>query len=35
MLGDVSMSAHEIAALPLCAHLEIHLDQLATQARAS
>ena len=35
MLGDVTMSAHEIAALPLCAHLEIHLDQLATQARAS
>jgi hypothetical protein len=33
MLGDISMSAHEIAALPLCAHLEIHLDQIATQAR--
>jgi hypothetical protein len=32
MIGNVSMSAHEIAALPLCAHLEIHLDQL-DQAR--
>jgi hypothetical protein len=25
---DFSMSAAEIAQLPLCAHLEIHLDQL-------
>lgn len=28
LLRDFTMSAHEIAALPLCAHLEIHLDQL-------
>ncbi len=28
MLGDHTMSAYEIAGLPLCAHLEIHLDQL-------
>jgi len=28
LLGDVSMSAQEIATLPLCAHLEIHLEQL-------
>lgn len=28
MVGDVTMSAQEIASLPLCAHLEIHLEQL-------
>jgi hypothetical protein len=32
LLGDYTMSAFEIATLPLCAHLEIHLDQLE-QAR--
>lgn len=33
LLGDVSMSALEIATLPLCAHLEIHLDQLEREKR--
>jgi hypothetical protein len=28
-----SMSAAEIAQLPLCAHLEIHLDQLERTLR--
>ena len=28
-----SMSAEEIAAMPLCAHLEIHLDQLERTLR--
>ena len=32
VLGEETLSAYEIAALPLCAHLEIHLDQLE-QAR--
>jgi hypothetical protein len=30
---DFSMSAAEIAQLPLCAHLEIHLDQLERTLR--
>jgi hypothetical protein len=28
-----SMSAQEIASMPLCAHLEIHLDQLERTLR--
>ena len=28
LLGSFTMSAQEIATLPLCAHLEIHLEQL-------
>ncbi|HSO93040.1 MAG TPA: hypothetical protein VLS53_01040 [Candidatus Dormibacteraeota bacterium] len=33
LLGDVSMSAQQIATLPLCAHLEIHLEQLESEQR--
>ncbi|MDQ6883516.1 MAG: DinB family protein [Candidatus Dormibacteraeota bacterium] len=33
VLGDDTMSAHEVAVLPLCAHLEIHLDQLEQAGR--
>jgi hypothetical protein len=34
MAGDVTMSAQEIASLPLCAHLEIHLKQLEQASKS-
>ena len=33
LLGGIAMSAQEIATLPLCAHLEIHLNQLEQEQK--